>query len=53
MGCLVGDWTPGERSRYRFVSQQCKAWEWMRILGKTVGGEEDQVYKNNIGGASI
>lgn len=53
MGCLVGSWPPGEKSRYRFVNQQCEAWDGMRIRGTVLVDREETTYIEIILGFRI
>lgn len=53
MGCLVGSWPPGDKSRYRFVDQQCEAWEGMRIQGTILVAREETTYIEIILGFRI
>lgn len=53
MGYLVGSWSPGEKSRYRFVDQQCKAREGMRIQGTILVAREETTYIEIILGFRI
>ena len=41
---LVGCWPPGEKSRYRFVDQQCEAWDGMRVGGTILVAGEETTY---------
>ena len=53
MGCLVGSWPPGEKSRYRFINQQCEAWDGMRIRGTVLVDREETTYTEIILGFRI